>query len=324
MRYFLGFVAVLATLVVAVASASMNWLFLSGMGKTTLEGQILGAVSVAFDIFKGVLPFGIAAGAAAGLWWRASLASLGFVALVGFSLLSAMGFAASNRSAVTGGREAMNLQLTAAERDLSQLETKIATIQAHRAASVVEADMKRLSQSRRWRSTKRCTDATASKSRKFCDGYFTLERELAASVEATRLETKRQSLKRERLQLRARGAGQDADVQAGFIARLIPSVDVSGAQMAFMVFIAVIVEFISAFGLYVCGGFFAKPKQKRPRGEVVEAHREPLHDVTPPAIDFEERRQRRAKPAKPEKRDEPATALVRGMIGANGELLIEG
>ena len=50
MRVVLGFVAALAALVFMGASGAMNWVFLSSLGKSPLEAQIFGAVSVAVDV----------------------------------------------------------------------------------------------------------------------------------------------------------------------------------------------------------------------------------------------------------------------------------
>lgn len=94
MQKVLSIIGVVAALVMAGVSASMNYVFLASLGKSQVEGQILGAASAAADVLKALLPFFVA-------WaWRgrrivAALCGAGlFVLFAGFSLLSAIGLPA--------------------------------------------------------------------------------------------------------------------------------------------------------------------------------------------------------------------------------------
>jgi hypothetical protein len=60
MRVVISVVAVLAALCLMGASGLMNFFFWLGQGQTDREARILGSVSVAFDIFKSLLPISIA------------------------------------------------------------------------------------------------------------------------------------------------------------------------------------------------------------------------------------------------------------------------
>ena len=50
-----------AGFVFIAASAAMNWMFMIAQGKTVLEGQVLGLVSIAIDVVKALMPFFIGA-----------------------------------------------------------------------------------------------------------------------------------------------------------------------------------------------------------------------------------------------------------------------
>lgn len=93
-----------AALVLCAVSAAMNYLFLSSLGKTPLEGQVLGAASASADVLKALLPFFIAWSWQARRLIAAVSGSLAFAFFAGFSLLSAIGFAADNRGALVQER----------------------------------------------------------------------------------------------------------------------------------------------------------------------------------------------------------------------------
>lgn len=59
--------------------------------------------------------------------------------------------------------------------------------QTHRPVAVIEGEINAAQQSRRWTSTKGCSDATLELSRTFCERYYGLEGELGAAREAQAL-----------------------------------------------------------------------------------------------------------------------------------------
>src|ERR1700704_1786265 len=109
MRYVASGIGVLATAVLMAVTARINWLFQYSQGHSPNEAQMLGLGSVVIDIFKAVLPCLIA------WFWvqrKVVLVLVGsgsWILCFMISLLSALGFFASNRVAVTGGRDTTNL-----------------------------------------------------------------------------------------------------------------------------------------------------------------------------------------------------------------------
>lgn len=257
MRYLLSVFGVLAALVFVCASGVMNWIFWSGQGRTGLEGDILGAVSGAVDVFKCLLPILVARSWANRKWIFVGIGSTVFVLFLAFSLLSAIGFAAGNRGFVSGGREALGLRLDQANADLEATREKRKEMPSHRPVHVVEEAIKGDQLDGLYTWSKSCTEANWKNARDFCKGYFDLKAELASAVEDDRLAAKTEALALEIRRLREQGAGQDKDPQARMLA-MLSGLELDKAQKVLIVFVAILVELGAAFGLYLATGWGAE------------------------------------------------------------------
>ncbi len=123
MRFLVMVVGLGAALTFIVASGLMNWVFMTSLGKSEFERQILGAVSIAVSAFLALMPTFL-------VWafrdrrialyrlWRAG-ASLAFAA---FSLSSAVGFAAKNRGSIGEDRALAGERLVSLKHELSETE----------------------------------------------------------------------------------------------------------------------------------------------------------------------------------------------------------
>ncbi len=190
-----------------------------------------------------------------------TIASGVFLLLFVFALGSAVGFSALNRGAVTGGRDVMAARLSVVQRDAQKVEADMAALSGARPQAAISDALRGLEQDRRWQSTKSCTDATAGESRAFCEGYFKTKAELATAIERARLDARLVELRREVAALQDAGAGEENDPQASLLAKLT-GVGVSTAQMALVIFIAVLVEVLAAFGLYLAVGWWPERERK--------------------------------------------------------------
>src|SRR5271157_5512569 len=101
MRFLVAVVSAGAALTLIVTSGLMNFVFMTSLGKSEFEQQILGAVSVAVSAFLALFPTLL-------VWaWRERrmvYVVLGvpvFIGFAAFSLSSAVGFAAKNRGSVS-------------------------------------------------------------------------------------------------------------------------------------------------------------------------------------------------------------------------------
>lgn len=273
MRVVATLLGVVASLVMLGVSGSMNYLFMSGLGKSALEGQVLGAASAAADGLKALLPFFI--------WWAwqykrripAILGSGVWLFFVGFSLLSAIGFSATNRGAVTDTREGMAATFETVQADLQRAEARLAALPAHRPAQVVQQTIEGLKQNRRWTSTSGCTDATASASRSFCEGFFQAKGELAAAVEGERLRRQIEGLKREVQRLRKAGAGQDTDPQVSLLSKIFGQSE-GFFRISLIVVVALLVELGSSMGLWLSTAHLDGSRRPRDDGASTEVRAE--------------------------------------------------
>lgn len=264
MRTILSILGICAALVMCVVSGAMNYLFLSSLGKTALEGQVLGAASAAADVLKALLPFFIA-------WcWQArkivaALAgSLAFAFFAAFSFLSALGFAADNRGALVEGREALIATYKSVQAEQAALEARLTALPAHRPAPVVREDLESHKQNRRWASTKECADATEAESRTYCARYFGLRAELAAGTESTGLAEKITALKAEASRLRDAGAGRAQDPQVSLLSRIFGQPP-EPVRLALTIAVALLVEIGASLGLFLASEHgVAKPRAVPP------------------------------------------------------------
>lgn len=280
MRWLLALAALAAALVFMAASAAMNWVFLSSLGKSHLEAQIFGAVSIAIDVFKSLLPVFIGWALINGKRVFAFVASGVFALLFCFSLMSAIGFAAGNRGAVTGGREVIALRYQAAVRDVAEVEARLKAVPPARPETVIVEALRASEQDKRWSSSKSCTEATALESRTFCETYFKTKGELAAALEIGRLDARLQPLKQEVARLQGIGAMEESDVQASLLSRMT-GVGVSTAQMALVMFVAVLVEIGAALGLYLAIGWLPEKQPREARSEIMPERRATVAEERP-------------------------------------------
>lgn len=293
MQKCLSILGVCAALVMCCVSGAMNFLFLFSLGKTPLEAYVLGAASAAADVLKALLPFFIAWSWRDGRIFAVVTGSLSFILFAGFSLLSAIGFAADNRGVLVDVRENINEAYERVQRDLAQAELKRSALPSHRPASVVEEVIGSHQQNMRWSRTKACANATEPESLSYCETYYALRTELAAANEAKRLSDEIASLQAARGATLVNGAGQVADPQVAIISGIFKQ-EHESVRLALVILVAVLVEVGSSLGLFLASGHrvhkvgavnIAKNNPLLPTGSVEEFCLEALQANRAGAID---------------------------------------
>ncbi|KUO56046.1 MAG: hypothetical protein APF80_12465 [Alphaproteobacteria bacterium BRH_c36] len=192
--------------------------------------------------------------------------NFGYVALSSFllaggmclSMLSAYGFIMEQRSGVKSERVAQQETFASLSTQAADSRKRISDFGFVRPADAIEAELEAQQQQRRWDRTKGCTDATANESREFCTAYHQLKAELAQA----------EALKREREILEALAARLDLIRTEGGVKAVDPQLDslaeVSGMpagkiEFAMLVAVAVMIEFVSSFGIYLALNHGPKP-----------------------------------------------------------------
>jgi len=270
MRFLVMVVSAGAALTLIAASGLMNWVFMSSLGKSEFERQILGAVSIAVSAFLALLPTLV-------LWaWRERrmvYVALGvpvFLAFGALSLSSAVGFAARNRGSLSEDRALATAKLADLKHEIEETSAKANAVGAVMPIAAAQASLRKLEQDWRWGASKSCKDATSGAMKSFCRGYFDLKAEEARASEAGRLDHRIAELRDEARQLEEQGAGRQSDDQAAVLAGLL-GLQAASVEHGLMLFLAVLVEIGAALGLYFATGHV------RPMGM---AHPQPSRGVT--------------------------------------------
>ena len=254
-----------AALTMCIVSAAMNYLFLSSLGKTPLEGQVLGAASAAADILKALLPFFIAWSWQARRFVAATAGTAAFLFFAVFSFLSGIGFAADNRLELLDRYYTATSAYARVQRDLAALENQIAGLPRHRPPAVVTEEIEGHRQNRRWPATRECREATEPQSREYCTAYFAMRAELAAGQEADRLIADIAAHQAQAEALRQNGAGNERDPQVALLSRVFGQPQ-EPVRLALIIAVALLVEIGASLGLYLASGhrgFSETSKQAR-------------------------------------------------------------
>ncbi|ODT18792.1 MAG: hypothetical protein ABS54_15940 [Hyphomicrobium sp. SCN 65-11] len=256
MRHALGILGVLAASVLLAVSAAMNWRFGYSLGTTEFDGLIYGAASAAADCLKALIPFFLFAAIRNRMWSQAAAAAVVGVVVTAYSLTSALGHAALNRLDTTGQRAQQTAVYQDMRSDVKRMEEQVGWIPKHRPAATVASEMNGLKNQIYWSRTQGCTVVNGKFNRDFCQQYHTLSAEHANAVQAADLSKKIMEVK---AQLAKSGdshtALTEADPQAAMLAKIgglvFPDLKVDDVQMALTIFIALLLEVGSGFGMYI-------------------------------------------------------------------------
>ncbi|MFA9443643.1 MAG: hypothetical protein ACERIG_08590 [Hyphomicrobium sp.] len=255
MRHALGVLGVLAAGVLLAVSAAMNWRFGFSLGRTEFDGQIYGAASAAADCMKALVPFFFFAALRTKMWSQAAASALVWVVVMAYSMTSALGHAALNRLDTAGQRAATVQTYKDHRADLKRAQEQLSWIPQHRPAQAVQSQIDSVKADRAWRWTKGCTKVSGPKGRSYCQKYHGFTAELASAEQANVLEARIADTQAKLAQSDGATVMSEADPQAAVLAKLagvfMPSIKVEDVQTALTVFIALLLEVGSAFGMYV-------------------------------------------------------------------------
>lgn len=250
MRHALGVFGVLAAGVLLAVSAAMNWRFGFSLGKTELDGQIYGAASAAADCFKALVPFFFFAAIRNRMWSQASAAAVLWIVVTAYSLTSALGHAALNRLDTAGQRSQAATQYKDLRADLKRAEEQLSWVPQHRPVMTVQSAIDGVKNQKSWSSTKGCTEVNGKFNRDYCQQYHTLSAEFAAAEQAAALEKRIGEIQSRLATSTGSTVMSEADPQAAVLAKLT-GLQIDQVQTALTIFIALLLEIGSGFGMYV-------------------------------------------------------------------------
>ncbi len=254
-RHALGVLGVVAAGVLLAVSAAMNWRFGFSLGRTELDGQIYGAASAAADCFKALVPFFFFAAIKNRMWSQAAASAVVWVVVTAYSLTSALGHAALNRLDTAGQRTVQAQSYKDVRANLKHAQDELGWIPQHRPALTVQSDIDALKQQRAWGWTKGCTEVKGKDGREFCAPYHALSAELAAAQQGVVVAAKIAELQAKLDTSTGSTVMSEADPQAAVLAKLAGllglTMKVEDVQTALTIFVALLLEVGSGFGMYV-------------------------------------------------------------------------
>lgn len=255
MRHVLGVLGVLAAGVLLAVSAAMNWRFGFSLGRTELDGQIYGAASAAADCLKALIPFFFFAAVRNKIWSQAAAAAVVWVVVTSYSMTSALGHAALNRFDSRDHRAQAAQAYQDLRDDLKRAEQQLGWVPQHRPLDAVNSEIDRLKTQKGWQWTAGCTQVTSKTERSYCEQFHALGAEVAYASEAKALETRIADIRSKLQAKEGASASTESDPQARVLTELaamvIPNVKIETVQMAMTIFVALLLEIGSGFGMYV-------------------------------------------------------------------------
>jgi hypothetical protein len=233
----------------------MNWQFGYGLGQSEVDGQLLGAASAAADCLKALIPFFFFAALRNKMWSQAIAAAVLGLVVVSYSMTSALGFAAKQRADTTAGRQQVTETYEGLKSDLKRAEDAAKWTPEHRPYETVLSSIEGHKAQAAWKWSNGCTKATSRTEQKYCQQFHALEAELAAAKAAQGHDLRIAEIKAKMAGMEGSAAMSVADPQAKVLADLtsivIPGVSVENVATAMSVFVALLLEIGSSFGLYV-------------------------------------------------------------------------
>ncbi|HET6927135.1 MAG TPA: hypothetical protein VFI48_09815 [Hyphomicrobiaceae bacterium] len=254
-RHALGVLGVVAAGILLAVSAAMNYRFGFSLGKTALDGQIYGAASAAADCFKALVPFFLFAAIRNRMWSQALAAGVVWAVVTGYSMTSALGHAALNRLDTTGQRAVEAAHYKDLRADSKRAQEQLTWIPAHRPAETVTAELNVLKAQRNWLQTRECAEVSGKAAREFCQQFYKLNAEFASAQESQKLESRIADIAAKLANTAAGTVMAEADPQASVLSK-ITGLAVDKVQTALTIFVALLIEIGSGFGMYVAFAYW--------------------------------------------------------------------
>ena len=254
-RHLLGVLGVIAAGVLLVVSAMMNYRFGYTLGKTPSDGHIYGLASAAADCFKALVPFFFFAAWRSRMWSQALAAAAVWIVVTGYSMTSALGHAALNRLDTSGQRAVATATYKDLRDDLKRSRDQLSWLPPHRAAAAVKAEMEAVKAHRLWTVTGECQVTAGKHTREFCSGYHKLDAELGNALAAEKHNAKIEEINAKLAKAAGGTVMAEADPQASVLSKMT-GVELETIQTALTLFVALLIEIGSGFGMYVAFAYW--------------------------------------------------------------------
>jgi hypothetical protein len=170
-------------------------------------------------------------------------------------MTSALGHAALNRLDTTGQRAVEAAHYKDLRADSKRAQEQLTWIPAHRPAETVTAELNVLKAQRHWLLTHECAEVAGKAAREFCQQFYKLNAEFASAQQSQRLESRIADISAKLSTTAAGTVMAEADPQASVLSK-ITGIGVDKVQTALTIFIALLIEIGSGFGMYVAFAYW--------------------------------------------------------------------
>lgn len=268
-----GLVALGFVVVSTVMAARFGW----ELGASETDRYLYATAGGLADVLKALLPLFVVAAFFNGQYVRSVAAALVFVVFTAYSLTASFGLAAIQNSEKVSTQVAAEIALNDRRETLDMLVARRQTLGAVRAVGAIEADIAAAKLDRLYDSSKQCTDATATRSRRLCQQIQELEAERASAATAPPLDAKIAAARAKLDAVDVAAATKEADPQAAALSRL------SGQSQEFVRtalhgLIAVLLELGSGLGFYLVFGHHGRRENR-------DNFHEPSQAIAPLAVE---------------------------------------
>ena len=189
------------------------------------------------------------------MWSQALAAALVWAVVTAYSMTSALGHAALNRLDTTGQRAVEAANYKDLRADSKRAQDQLTWIPAHRPAETVAAELNVIKAQRYWVVTRECTEVTGKGARDFCQQFHKLNAELASAQQSQKLESRIAEIGAKLAKTAGGTVMAEADPQASVLAK-ITGLEVDKVQTALTIFVALLIEIGSGFGMYVAFAYW--------------------------------------------------------------------
>jgi hypothetical protein len=204
---------------------------------------------------KALVPFFFFAAVRNRVWSQAAASALVWVVVTAYSMTSALGHAALNRFDSTGHRAQAAQSYQDLRAELKRAEEQSGWIPQARPYEAVQGAIEGLKAQPGWKWSNGCKDVSSKSEQKFCQQLAGLNSELASSRAVVDANTRIEGIKTKLATMEGSPALSDADPQAKVLTELavafFPNVKIENVQMALTIFVALLLEIGSGFGMYV-------------------------------------------------------------------------
>ena len=233
-----------------------------------MEGQVYGVLGGVADALKALLPLTIAAAVVSGQSARAVLGIVLFIVFSAYSFTSELGLYALGRDAQTSGTAAGKEQYRLIMNERARLQDRLTVLGQTRPSRTIGAELAGKKQDRSWDSSGQCRNAWRQADRTFCEEIAKIEGELASAEEAERLRSKDDGLAQEVQGMNLADALKSSDAQSEALARMT-GFSASSVKDVLAIWVALLIELGSGFGLYAATASGRSSGQKQERSETV-------------------------------------------------------